>query len=162
MRLEGGFQGRPNKLVDGCYSFWIGAVFPLLPRSPPTAASPSSQLFQSCAVFVCWLWATSAALHGSHSHTTTTVALQEYVLLCCQSPAGGLRDKPSKGRDFYHTCYCLSGLSSAQHGGSGGGDDTEPLVVGDREANLLCATDPVHNVCTAKVTRMLAHAFPAL
>jgi protein farnesyltransferase subunit beta len=24
MRLEGGFQGRANKLVDGCYSFWQG------------------------------------------------------------------------------------------------------------------------------------------
>ena len=23
-------QGRPNKLVDGCYSFWVGGVFPLL------------------------------------------------------------------------------------------------------------------------------------
>ena len=22
MRLEGGFQGRTNKLVDSCYSFW--------------------------------------------------------------------------------------------------------------------------------------------
>lgn len=56
MRLEGGFQvwaplpsasfrrvpsnpcfisnlqGRTNKLVDGCYSFWVGAVFPLLAR----------------------------------------------------------------------------------------------------------------------------------
>jgi protein farnesyltransferase subunit beta len=30
MRLEGGFQGRPNKLVDGCYSFWVGGLFPLL------------------------------------------------------------------------------------------------------------------------------------
>jgi protein farnesyltransferase subunit beta len=30
MRLEGGFQGRTNKLVDGCYSFWVGGVFPLL------------------------------------------------------------------------------------------------------------------------------------
>ncbi|VVC91523.1 unnamed protein product [Leptidea sinapis] len=29
MRLEGGFQGRTNKLVDGCYSFWQGAVFPI-------------------------------------------------------------------------------------------------------------------------------------
>ena len=28
---------------------------------------------------------------------------------------GGLRDKPGKSADFYHTCYCLSGLSSAQH-----------------------------------------------
>jgi protein farnesyltransferase subunit beta len=30
MRMEGGFQGRPNKLVDGCYSFWVGGLFPLL------------------------------------------------------------------------------------------------------------------------------------
>ncbi len=30
MKLEGGFQGRTNKLVDGCYSFWQGGVFPLL------------------------------------------------------------------------------------------------------------------------------------
>jgi protein farnesyltransferase subunit beta len=30
MQMEGGFQGRPNKLVDGCYSFWVGALFPLL------------------------------------------------------------------------------------------------------------------------------------
>lgn len=26
MSLEGGFQGRTNKLVDGCYSFWQGAT----------------------------------------------------------------------------------------------------------------------------------------
>merc|ERR1719486_1510232 len=30
MSLEGGFQGRTNKLVDSCYSFWQGALFPLL------------------------------------------------------------------------------------------------------------------------------------
>merc|ERR1719229_2189463 len=30
MGLEGGFQGRTNKLVDSCYSFWQGAIFPLL------------------------------------------------------------------------------------------------------------------------------------
>lgn len=30
MRLEGGFQGRTNKLVDGCYSFWQGAAFPII------------------------------------------------------------------------------------------------------------------------------------
>jgi hypothetical protein len=26
----GGFKGRTNKLVDGCYSWWIGGAFPLL------------------------------------------------------------------------------------------------------------------------------------
>lgn len=30
MRVEGGFQGRTNKLVDGCYSFWQGAAFPII------------------------------------------------------------------------------------------------------------------------------------
>ncbi|TFK21562.1 terpenoid cyclases/Protein prenyltransferase [Coprinopsis marcescibilis] len=42
-------------------------------------------------------------------------ALQEYLLYAGQSPSGGLRDKPPKPADAYHTHYCLSGLSSAQH-----------------------------------------------
>eukprot|EP00850_Spirogloea_muscicola_P005961 SM000028S10055 [mRNA] locus=s28:140582:144993:+ [translate_table: standard] len=42
-------------------------------------------------------------------------ALQAYLLLCSQVIDGGLRDKPGKARDYYHTCYCLSGLSAAQH-----------------------------------------------
>ena len=33
MRLEGGFQGRTFKLVDGCYSFWLGGVFPILKKT---------------------------------------------------------------------------------------------------------------------------------
>ncbi len=107
MRLEGGFQvksnifdpksenwnfmiqGRTNKLVDGCYSFWQGGIFPLLNDLidvPPRET---------------WLF--------------DCEALQEYLLLCCQDQRGGLIDKPGKGRDFYHTCYCLSGLSVAQH-----------------------------------------------
>lgn len=30
MSLEGGFQGRTNKLVDGCYAFWMGGIFPII------------------------------------------------------------------------------------------------------------------------------------
>jgi protein farnesyltransferase subunit beta len=30
MGLEGGFQGRTNKLVDGCYSFWGAGDFPII------------------------------------------------------------------------------------------------------------------------------------
>lgn len=44
-------------------------------------------------------------------------ALQEYILICCQHPDGGLIDKPGKPRDVYHTCYTLSGLSVAQSNG---------------------------------------------
>lgn len=45
----------------------------------------------------------------------TSGALQEYVLLLAQAPSGGLRDKPGKSADAYHTCYNLSGLSTSQH-----------------------------------------------
>ena len=30
MAFEGGFQGRTNKLVDCCYSFWGAGDFPLI------------------------------------------------------------------------------------------------------------------------------------
>jgi len=30
---------------------------------------------------------------------------------------GGIIDKPGKGRDYYHTCYGLSGLSVTQYFG---------------------------------------------
>ena len=86
MRREGGFCGRTNKLVDGCYSWWVGALIPLLQLTQPS-------------------------LTGS---LLDAVGLQRYVLLCGQSGVGGLRDKPGKGADLYHTCYCLNGLSVAQ------------------------------------------------
>lgn len=44
--------------------------------------------------------------------------LQQYILIAAQRPAaqgGGLRDKPGKRPDAYHTCYNLSGLSLAQN-----------------------------------------------
>ena len=44
--------------------------------------------------------------------------LQRYILLCAQDVNGGLRDKPSKPRDFYHSCYNLAGLALSQHSGS--------------------------------------------
>lgn len=35
--------------------------------------------------------------------------------MAAQASTGGLRDKPSKNADAYHTLYNLAGLSSAQH-----------------------------------------------
>ena len=57
--------------------------------------------------------------------------MQEYLLLCCQDPRGGLVDKPGKSRDFYHTCYTLSGLAVAQNM-----PDGQHAVLGD-SSNLL-------------------------
>ncbi|XP_045528587.1 protein farnesyltransferase subunit beta isoform X3 [Pieris brassicae] len=68
-------------------------------------------------------------------------ALQEYIIVCCQSPEGGLIDKPGKPRDIYHTCYTLSGLSVAQHGTGTG----ESLVIGASETELN-RVHPLHNI----------------
>ncbi|KAH7265372.1 terpenoid cyclases/protein prenyltransferase alpha-alpha toroid [Fusarium redolens] len=105
---EGGFSGRTNKLVDGCYSHWVGGCWPLIeaalngPGSGPGGEEASSGGH-----------ALPAAKHSLFSRD----GLIRYILCCCQdqSKRGGLRDKPSKFSDAYHTCYVLSGLSAAQH-----------------------------------------------
>uniref|UniRef100_A0A131YYF3 Protein farnesyltransferase subunit beta n=1 Tax=Rhipicephalus appendiculatus TaxID=34631 RepID=A0A131YYF3_RHIAP len=122
MRFEGGFQGRTNKLVDGCYSFWQGGAFPLLHKVLFSLGNESLSMES-------WLFDQDA--------------LQEYILLCCQDPSGGLLDKPGKHRDYYHTCYLLSGLSVAQH--FGGGILGSSRVLGD-PANELITVHPLYNV----------------
>ena len=60
---------------------------------------------------------------------------------------GGLRDKPGKSRDYYHTCYCLSGLSVCQHSWSED-EDSPPLpraILGPY-SNLLEPIHPLYNV----------------
>jgi len=140
MRLEGGYQGRTNKLVDACYSFWQGAIPVLLHkhlgiRLPATATEmeQAEQALNSNG-------APNDVDAGSYLFAQTR--LQQYLLLCCQFFDGGLKDKPEKHRDQYHTCYALSGLSLAQEGGS--------VLWGDPQ-NLLKATDPVYNVQADKL-----------
>lgn len=75
---EGGFSGRTNKLVDGCYSHWVGGCWPLLQSAldgkPQSASAPST---------------TVGSLFSREG-------LDRYILSCCQHPFGGLRDKPGK------------------------------------------------------------------
>lgn len=126
MRLEGGFQGRTNKLVDGCYSFWQGGVFPLI----------HAMLSKEKRMFNHWLF--------------NQEALQEYILVCCQYPYGGLLDKPGKNRDIYHTCYTLSGLSIAQN-------SPEPLIIGSKVTNSVQIIHPVYNLVVSSATNALKY-----
>ncbi|OQR82996.1 prenyltransferase-like protein [Achlya hypogyna] len=116
MAVEGGYQGRTNKLVDGCYSFWMGSVPALI------------------------------ASHTRGVYVSDRAAHQRYILLCCQQLEGGLRDKPGKARDHYHSCYVLSGLSLSQHG-----DGKTPVFVAGSPENRLEPTHPAYNICPDKV-----------
>lgn len=87
----GGFNGRTNKLIDSCYSFWVGAVFNIVNDYFKGTVSVDQHLLYS------------------------EKDLQEYILFYCQDlNKGGLWDKPGKNRDIYHTCYALSGLALSQ------------------------------------------------
>lgn len=167
--VEGGFQGRTNKLVDGCYSFWQGGVFPLIQRLQQVVneqletisdqqqdgsfggqidsskREDRNQLGQGGKFSDIGLGFVKRSVNiGSLFHN---YALQQYIILCSQVMDGGLRDKPGKGRDFYHTCYCLSGLSVCQYIGVED-DESSPLpqeVVGPY-SNLLERIHPLYNV----------------
>ena len=148
MLLEGGFQGRTNKLVDSCYSFWQGACFDILAEHVKDERS--------------------AGVECCSAPPFDRDALQRYILCCAQQDIGGLRDKPGKRRDQYHSCYALSGLSIAQHGvsvtSSTGLDsdiDTATASGSMKEvtssSNKIAATHPVFNIRRELVEAAMNH-----
>jgi len=88
---EGGFSGRAHKVVDACYSFWVAAA-------AAVAGGAGRGARESAAAAAAW----------------DARAAARYVLRAAQAPGGGLRDKPGKAPDAYHTCYALLGLALAQ------------------------------------------------
>lgn len=90
MAVEGGFQGRTNKLVDGCYSFWQGACFCLL---GPMLMEQWREEGKRRKVE-----GKGELQEGEYMNEwmCSSGALQEYILVCCQHSLGGLIDKPGK------------------------------------------------------------------
>lgn len=75
---EGGFSGRTNKLVDGCYSHWVGDCWPLV-QSALNGTQPAD-----------------APKRPIVDSLRSREGLTRYLLSCCQNKKGGLRDKPGK------------------------------------------------------------------
>lgn len=78
--FAGGFNGRTNKLVDSCYTWWIG----------------------SSARILCD--------HLNIPEFWDVDAMSSYILLCAQIHSGGFRDSPPANSDLFHTGYSLAGL----------------------------------------------------
>lgn len=187
---ECGFQGRTNKLVDGCYSFWQGGAVALLQRLQSVIDEQMVEASQSFMKSDAPDEKESSA--GTSSHATShirregisescssdvknigfnfinewreseplfhSIALQQYILLCAQEQDGGLRDKPGKRRDHYHSCYCLSGLSLCQYSWSKRPHSPPlPKVVMGPYSNLLEPIHPLYNVVLERYRE--AHEF---
>jgi len=117
----GGLKGRTNKLVDGCYSWWVGGAFALLEalgmspsipapvsRQEDEKAGPSGNGWDDAdgapytlvnVPFTC-SWCSPDSFFNRQ-------ALQKYILLAGQHPAGGLRDKPPKYVRLITNCTCI-------------------------------------------------------
>ncbi|KAI1387428.1 terpenoid cyclases/Protein prenyltransferase [Hypoxylon trugodes] len=158
---EGGYSGRTNKLVDGCYSHWVGCCWPLIEAS---LAGPTNLMFN-----VNKNKHSDIDIHNIYSRE----GLIRYILCCAQdqSKKGGMRDKPSKGPDAYHTCYVLTGLSSAQHVTRLLASDGEGLMTHSEydvsphhgspqiyeEEDRLEATDPVYFIPEGKRKQIMSY-----
>ncbi|RPB26517.1 terpenoid cyclases/Protein prenyltransferase [Terfezia boudieri ATCC MYA-4762] len=125
---EGGFSGRTNKLVDGCYSTWVGGCWALVegamngpqkdePDGDETGTDEgqderAKQTEEEKSANEAKKTEKGRGIVGS---LWSRDGLVKYILSCCQAPEGGLRDKPEKSPDYYHSGYILLGLASAQN-----------------------------------------------
>ena len=89
---EGGFSGRTNKLVDGCYSHWVQGCWPLIEAAlgQPQSSSSDASLM-------------SRSLYSREG-------LTRYILSCCQAELGGLRDKPSACVHLQHSAQAAANI----------------------------------------------------
>ncbi|XP_052196604.1 protein farnesyltransferase subunit beta [Diospyros lotus] len=193
--IEGGFQGRTNKLVDGCYSFWQGGVCALIQRlhsiiqqlepsnseeeyystDSESSADLKGNLFHvndtcplrpkvhegqnnvCCPVNFFDIGLNFIREHAELEPFFNSTALQQYILLCSQVDSG-FRDKPGKHKDYYHTCYCLSGLSVCQYSSSKkAGSQPLPRTLLGPFNNLLQPVHPIFNVVLERFNE--AHEF---
>ncbi|AAS52195.1 ADR275Wp [Eremothecium gossypii ATCC 10895] len=121
---ERGLSGRTNKLVDSCYSFWVGG----------TAAILEAYGYGEC---------------------IDKDAMASYLLTCCQDTYG-MRDKPGKPADFYHTNYALLGLAVTQYNFAAGETpaDIECTPIGTPD---ICPINPVYGLPAKNVRSFVAH-----
>lgn len=95
---EGGFSGRTNKLVDGCYSTWVGGCWALVEGALNGAQKGEDEDDDDASVD----GKKTERGRGIVGSLWSRDGLVKYILACCQYPEGGLRDKPGKyGYPFF-------------------------------------------------------------
>lgn len=139
--LEGGFRGRTGKVVDSCYSHWLGACFSILNKYKKSEDGKFMFNFDNSLLF-------------------DQEGLQKYVLWACQDKSGGLMDKPGKHVDYYHMNYSLLGFNLSTRcdvSDSDGGFNEICTVFGSNDDNLLVDVDPVYAVPMNRFVNMKSH-----
>ena len=129
MTKEGGFNGRTNKLVDSCYSFWQGSIFNMIYMGDNKFTYDMELLYDQ-------------------------LSLQAYIIFACQNMKyGGLVDKPGKYPDLFHTNYASLGLSLSQECFV---DNCKVALNSDLD-NVFEKINPIYGVPQEKVEKALKY-----
>lgn len=77
--------------------------------------------------------------------------LQTYVFECCQDKiSGGLKDKPGKAVDIYHTMYSLAGIAVSTQN-----ESYYPLNTYNFENYFFEEIDPVYSIPRLKANKFI-------
>lgn len=92
---KGGFNGRPEKLPDACYAWWVGSSLAMIDRLHWIDGKKLASFVLQCQV----CYDSSIYHYDLYSNMT-------------QDPeAGGFADRPGNMVDVYHTHFGIAGLS---------------------------------------------------
>lgn len=121
----GGFRGRTNKLVDGCYSWWNGGLFHFVEAylQPQGGEALFDRGWCQRLAFelhlsnfvLSWIARICFAARASPFWRHARQAWQVSVPGSPFSKRFKSYNCSQRANDAYHTCYVLSGLSAAQH-----------------------------------------------
>ncbi|ETO17590.1 farnesyltransferase beta subunit [Reticulomyxa filosa] len=191
MSYAGGFQGRTHKLVDTCYSFWVGGLFPLINIASSLQKNPNETGKENDSIPFYW----------QNSKTLTNPTKESNNTITDISDESNNKDKnEEKNADSsntktadnvplvkFHTLQLQKYvLICAQHS-SGGIVDKPPKspdyyhtcyglsglsiaqhldnqVLGDNRRNHVNEIDPLYGISKQKLTDAIAyfHALPRI
>ena len=129
MTKEGGFNGRTNKLVDSCYSFWTGAIFNLLTMADKKYYFEDELLYDQ-------------------------LSLQAYILFAAQKKEYGVfSDRPEHSSDLQHSNYATFGLMSSQKSLK----ENRKVMLNPELAKAFIDVNPIYCIPQDKVEKALKY-----
>ena len=129
MIKEGGFNGRTNKLVDSCYSFWQGSIFNLIYMGDKKFTYDMELLYDQ-------------------------LSLQAYIIFACQDKKhGGIADKPGESPDLFHTNYATASLSLSQECIK----DNCKVTLNPELENIFEKVNPIYCVSQEKIEKAIKY-----
>lgn len=90
---NGGLNGRPEKLQDACYSWWVGSSLAMIDRLHWIDGDKLAAFLLGCQV------------------SPTSVPMSDEANPLQDSEAGGFGDRPDNMVDVFHTVFSVAGLS---------------------------------------------------